>query len=158
MGDVTRVLTGYDWDAVLVLLQNSFADMDGRIDPPSSVHRLTAQQIADFACDEQLLVIEDGANRPIACAFLTKKPDCIYVGKLAVAKRHQRRGHAKQLIEYAEDEARAAGLPFLELQTRIELVENHAAFARLGFHKTAEGRHPGFERTTEMTMRKAVSK
>ena len=158
MDDVTWVFANYDWDAVLKLLQDSFAYMDGRIDPPSSVRRLTAQQIADFACDEQLLVIENGNKTPVACAFLSEKPDCIYIGKLAVAKRYRGPGYAKQLIAYAEETARNQGFSYLELQTRIELTENHVAFARYGFRKTAEGRHPGFERTTEITMRKLVSK
>jgi hypothetical protein len=43
------------------------------------------------------------------------------------------------------------------LQTRVELVENHAAFSRMGFAKTGESAHPGYDRPTSITMRRAVS-
>lgn len=57
------------------------------------------------------------------------------------------------MIALAEARARARKLRALELQTRIELVENHHTFAALGFAKVAETCHPGFERTTSMTFR-----
>jgi phosphinothricin acetyltransferase len=44
----------------------------------------------------------------------------------------------------------------LELETRIELTENHATFARMGFIKTAETAHPGYERPTSIKMRATV--
>ena len=90
----------------------------------------------------------------MACIFLTPKPDCLYVGKLAVTEDARGNGYARQLIDLAEDRARALGLPRLELETRIELHENHAAFARLGFTKTAEAAHEGFSRPTFIIMQK----
>ncbi len=53
--------------------------------------------------------------------------------------------------------ARENGRALRELQTRIKLVENHATFAALGFEKAAETAHPGYERTTSITMRKQVA-
>lgn len=156
MSDVAWVFADYDWGAVLRLLHENFAYMEARIDPPSSLHNLTAQHIADFACDEQLLVIEDQNGSPVACAFLTSKTNSIYVGKLAVAKQVRGRGYARQFFDYAEDCARSAGLAFLELETRIELTENHATFAKMGFVKTAETSHPGFDRPTSITMQKRL--
>ena len=40
---------------------------------------------------------------------------------------------ARALVDLAEDRAKASGLGALELETRIELIENHEAFQRLGF-------------------------
>ena len=51
----------------------------------------------------------------------------------------------------AETRARALGLPVLELQTRVELTENHAAFRALGFAQTGATAHPGFDRPTSLT-------
>jgi hypothetical protein len=45
------------------------------------------------------------------------------------------------------------GLPALELQTRIELTENHALFRHLGFVQTAATAHPGYTRPTTLTFR-----
>ena len=49
------------------------------------------------------------------------------------------------------------GLTTLELQSRIELLENHAAFTAMGFVKTAETAHPGYDRPTTFTFRKALA-
>jgi len=37
-------------------------------------------------------------------------------------------------------------------ETRIELVENHATFAALGFHIADKTAHPGYDRATSITM------
>ena len=50
-----------------------------------------------------------------------------------------------------------AGKPMLELQTRIELTANQAAFRKLGFHETARTAHAGYDRPTSVTMRKVLS-
>jgi phosphinothricin acetyltransferase len=44
----------------------------------------------------------------------------------------------------------------LELQTRVELIENHNTFSALGFEKVAETAHPGYSRPTSITMQRAV--
>ena len=47
-------------------------------------------------------------------------------------------------------------LTCLRLETRIELVENHRIFAKWGFIRTAEGRHPEFTHPTFIEMRKTL--
>lgn len=128
--------------------------MEGRIDPPSSMHRLTAESIAQQCRDGELWIL---ATPPIACVFLTPRPDCLYLGKLAVDARWRGQGLARLLVEHAMRRARALGLPTVELQTRVELVENHAAFSRMGFVKAGESAHAGYDRPTSITMRRAVS-
>ena len=63
----------------------------------------------------------------------------------------------RKLLYQAETTARALGLSVLRLETRIELVENHSRFAEWGFAKTAENRHPGFDRTTSIEMQKTLA-
>ena len=135
--------------AVLELLHLCFAGMEGRIDPPSSLHRLTVEDVAAA----EVWVLGDPV---VACVFLTPKPQALYVGKLAVHPDHQGRGYARVLLDHAAGRARDLDLPALELQTRIELVENHAAFRALGFEQTGETAHPGFDRATSVTFRKPV--
>lgn len=156
MTEPIGVSARYDWDAIHKLLQECFAYMEPRIDPPSSLHRLTPQMIADFAADECLFVIEDN-QRPIACIFITEKPDCLYLGKLAVSSNHRGKGYARALIQRAEQMADDLDLAVLQLETRIELTENHRAFEKMGFHKTAETAHDGYDHPTSITMQKALS-
>ena len=140
------------WDSVRALILDAFAYMEGRIDPSSSALRLTPQSMAaDAAKGAWLLAERDGAL--VGCVVVRPKDDALYVGKLAVRPGMQGQGIGRALIAAAREEARARGLPALELQTRIELVENHAAFARMGFVKVAETAHPGFARSTSITMR-----
>ncbi|TIQ57062.1 MAG: GNAT family N-acetyltransferase, partial [Mesorhizobium sp.] len=69
----------------------------------------------------------------------------------------QGQGIARQLMQAVEDLARNRGKPAIELQTRIELNGNHAAFARLGFRETERTAHKGYDRPTSITMRKVIS-
>jgi GNAT superfamily N-acetyltransferase len=62
-------------------------------------------------------------------------------------------GVGKTLMAAVRAEAKRLGIKMLELQTRIELTENHATFARMGFVKTGETAHAGFDRPTSITMR-----
>lgn len=140
--------------AILNLIRTSFAYMDERIDPPSSMHRLTEKTVADHAAQHEIWAL---GTPPLAVVFLTAKPGRLYLGKLAVDASMRGQGLARQLVTQAEARARALGLPVLELETRVELVENHAAFARLGFVKTGESAHPGYDRPTSITMQKPIA-
>ncbi len=147
-----RLTSAYQhWDAVLALILDAFAFMEGRIDPPSSAHRLTVAEMAAQAGTGAVWAIEE-QGRPVACLFAKPRGDALYLGKLAVARSHRNRGLAGILAAAAETEARARGLARLELETRVELTENHAAFARLGFAKTGETAHSGYDRPTSITM------
>ncbi|WP_158967979.1 GNAT family N-acetyltransferase [Chachezhania sediminis] len=139
---------------VLSLIQRSFAFMDARINPPSSMVRLTAADVARQCETGEVWIM---GTPPVACVFLTLKPDCLYLGKLAVDASARGQGLARVLVDLAEERARDLGLPEVELQVRVELIENHAAFGKMGFVKVGETAHEGYDRPTSITMRKAVT-
>ena len=147
--------TGPDWSALLTLLQICFAFRDGRIDPPSSLHRLNADGLQAKAEREDLFVITQGTDL-IACMFGRPKDTHYYIGKLAVSPAHRGSGLATLLIEAAALRAEQLALKGLELETRIELTENHATFAALGFHVYEATAHPGFARPTSFTFRRSL--
>ena len=140
------------WPPILALLRQAFAYMDGRIDPPSSLRDLTPEALTRQARVGEIWII----GAPVACVFLTPKPGALYVGKLAVAESHRGQGLARRLIDQAEARAREIGLPALELQTRVELVENQATFVAMGFREVGRTAHEGFARPTSITYRRAV--
>jgi predicted N-acetyltransferase YhbS len=137
------------------LLRTTFAYMEGRIDPPSPMHRMTVEDVAADAAAGELWVIEDD-GRVVACVVLKPRRDVLHLGKLAVAVSHRGRGIARQLVALAERRAREKGLAAIELRSRVELAENHAAFAAMGFRVTAETAHPGFDRPTALTFLKPI--
>lgn len=142
------------WQELLALIMSSFAYMDGVIDPPSSAHRLTLENLAEKARVEIAFVALDG-DEIVGCLFCRPEPPaCLYVGKLCVSPKAQGKGIGKMLLEQAEALARELALPALRLETRIELIANHTKFAAWGFVKTAENAHAGYDRTTSIEMTK----
>lgn len=144
-----------DWPALLAMIRRAFAFMEGRIDPPSSLHRLDEAGLAAKAAEEICLLARIGGDA-VGCVFCKPERDHLYIGKLAVDPQMQRHGIGRWLMQAAEDRARRLGLEAVQLQTRIELVENHAAFGRLGFARIGETAHEGFDRPTSITMRKTL--
>lgn len=133
--------------ATHALLLASFAYMDARIDPPSSLHRMTAQTLANDAETKEVWIIPG----PKACVILTPETDHLYVGKLAVAASERGAGLARSLIAHAATRARALGLPRLQLQTRVELIENQKTFMGMGFIEAGRTAHQGYDRPTSIT-------
>ncbi|TGQ05528.1 GNAT family N-acetyltransferase [Mesorhizobium sp. M2E.F.Ca.ET.219.01.1.1] len=144
------------WGDLLALIRRAFAYMDGVIDPPSSAHLLSADSLAEKAKKETgFLAVEN--DRIVGCVFALERARDFYVGKLAVEPEFQGQGVGARLMKAVEDLARERDKDAIELQTRIELTANHAAFARLGFHETGRTAHQGYDRPTSITMRKVLS-
>ena len=137
----------------LDLIKSSFAFMAGLIDPPSSVERLTLKKLKTMAEVGRVLVI----GKPvIACVVATPLPHALYLGKIAVDPSMRGQGLVRALIEECEALAEDLGKNCLELQVRIELVQNEKMFAKLGFIKVSDDCHLGYDRVTEITMQKPV--
>lgn len=154
--DTIRLDPGFDrHDELLALILAAFAYMDGRIDPPSSAHALTVDSLRRKTSDEIAFGAIEGSELR-GCVFLKPEPNCLYVGKLAVAPASQGKGIGRHLIGIAEEKARSLSLPALRLQTRIELTENHKIFAAWGFVEAGRSSHPGFAGPTSIEMRKVI--
>ena len=150
----TRKYSG--WTELLQLVQDAFAYMEDRIDPPSSVHRLTPASLATKSREETLFLARDG-DELVGCVFASRQRDSLYVSKLAVRKDRQGHGIGCRLMDAAEKHARGIGVRYLDLDTRIELSENHRTFEAMGFVKTAEHAHEGYDHPTFITMRKRLA-
>jgi GNAT superfamily N-acetyltransferase len=144
-----------DWKGLLALLHAAFAYQEPRIDPPSSLHRLSEHGIAQKAQDERLFLAFDG-DELVGCAFAKAQPQSLYIGKMAVRPGRQGQGIGRLLLASIEQFARQAGHAVIELETRVELTENHQTFGAWGFVKTAEHAHAGYTRPTSITMQKAL--
>ena len=140
---------------VLALVQRSFAFMEGRIDPPSSMHRLSDDDIRDQCISGEVWVLGDPV---VATMFLKERAGWLYLSKLAVDHAMRGQGLARRLVEHAVLRADHMNLRGVELETRVELAENHAAFERMGFVKTGEGMHAGYLRPTYIVMRRSFVK
>jgi len=140
---------------LLGLVLGAYAYMNTRIDPPSSILRMSA---ADFKAkaDTETLVVARIEGALVGCLFCRPAGDWLYVSKMAVTPGSQRIGIGRALMDSAFALARAGEHFGVELETRVELTENHAAFGRLGFRTVDETSHEGFDRPTSITMRARV--
>lgn len=150
-----RILKPHDaaLSEVFQLLKSSFAFMAGRIDPPSSINCLTIEELFRIAEVGSVVVL----GKPvIACVVVTAVPHAMYLGKMAVDPSVRGQAAARALVEACNTIALDHGVGCLELQVRIELLENQRVFTRIGFVKTSEHCHPGYDRVTEITMQRRV--
>jgi len=146
-----------DVSALLALLHRAFAFQHDLIDPPSSLHLLDEQSLAEKINQELVLVAQD-AGVIAGCIFIKWYEDYAYFGKHAVEPSWQHRGIGKQLIQAAEQCVLERGFYRVMLQVRVELVENQLVFAKMGFVKSAETSHPGYKKVTSITMTKNLAK
>jgi GNAT superfamily N-acetyltransferase len=137
--------------AVHALLRAEFAYMNERIDPWSSIDRLTVEDLSRGTGEVWVI-----GEPPLACIVLTPKQERLYVGKLAVSAAQRGNGLARLLVDHADLRAQQLGLTWLELETRIELTENQQTFEAMGFSEFQRTSHPGYEHVTSITFRRAV--
>jgi L-lactate dehydrogenase (cytochrome) len=116
--------------------------------------KIDAEALSHKAVDETLiLAFDDDELR--GCTYAKDVGLGLYVGKVAVHEHW--RGIARQLLAAAEDLGRREGNEFLELQARIDLIENHRTLTALGLEKTGESSYPSYCKPTSITMRKLIA-
>ena len=101
---------------------------------------------AALIADGTVSVLEDGDGTIAALIVLLPKPDHLLLDNIAVRPDRQGRGLGRQLIAFAEAEARRLGHAELRLYTHQKMTENIALYARLGFVETGRGRDAGYDR------------
>lgn len=90
--------------------------------------------------------VQDGPQGIAAILMLVPQPDAMLLENIAVAPWAQGQGIARQLIQLAEDRARAAGLPRMRLYTHAKMASNIALYQRAGYTIMREGTEHGLTR------------
>ena len=144
-----------DFDTLHQLLVNAFAYMEERIDPPSSLHRLSPAGLREKAADEWLVLALQG-HELVGCLFARETDDAVYIGKVAVRESVRAQGIGAKLLERAEELALQHAYSWLELEVRVELTENHRFFESHGFVRCGENAHQGYTRPTSFTFHKRI--
>ena len=89
-----------------------------------------------------------------AIIVLIPKADHLLLENIAVRRERQGRGLGRELVAFAETEARRLGLPELRLYTHQKMIENIALYTRLGFVEIGRGHEAGYDR---VFMRKPIA-
>jgi GNAT superfamily N-acetyltransferase len=95
--------------------------------------------------DAQLYIASLGGEQ-VGVAVLVRADDHVELNNVAVHPRWQGRGIGRALIAFAEETARAQGVPELRLYTHVTMTENIQRYARIGFIETHRGTEDGYER------------
>jgi len=82
----------------------------------------------------------------IGVLVLIRQPRNLLVDNVAIHPACQRRGLGRQLLAYAEKEARRLGLPAITLYTNERMTENIELYKRLGYIETARKTEHGYKR------------
>ena len=101
---------------------------------------------AALIADGRISVLEEADGAIAALIVLLPKPDHLLLDNIAVRPDRQGQGLGRQLIAFAEDEARRLGHAELRLYTHEKMTENVALYTRLGFVETGRGHEAGYDR------------
>ncbi len=78
-------------------------------------------------------ICEDGGTLRAVIALVDEPPGALHIFNIAVDPDEQGRGLLRQLLAFADAEARRRGLPLLTLYTNQLMTRNRAIYAHLGF-------------------------
>ncbi|MCP5153714.1 MAG: GNAT family N-acetyltransferase [Ectothiorhodospiraceae bacterium] len=106
--------------------------------------------------DGGALVAEHGAT-VVGCVFWHPRDDGIYLDRLAVLPPWRGHGVGRRLVDAVEALARDAGAHHVSLSVRLALERQRAWYASLGYGFLSEGTHPGYDRPTNVTLRKPLA-
>ena len=101
---------------------------------------------ARLIADGMVSVLEDEGRTIAAIIVLVPQPDHLLLDNIAVQPEHQGQGLGRQLVAFAEAEARRLGFAQLRLYTHEKMTENIALYKRLGFVETGRGHQAGYDR------------
>jgi ribosomal protein S18 acetylase RimI-like enzyme len=105
---------------------------------------MNADHAASIAAGEVHILERDGER--LGLAVQRAKHDHLFIDILAVAPAAQHQGVGKELLRFAEEEAKRLGLLALRLYTNAKMTENLRFYPALGFRRGAARHEDGFDR------------
>jgi ribosomal protein S18 acetylase RimI-like enzyme len=141
---------------VYQLTRDAFAEYREWLDPPSAVFSETVDDVRR-AIDAGRLFVALAGETLVGAMRCRAEPDHLYVGRLAVLPAWRGSGVARSLMQFAEERARALGLPEVRVEVRSALPGNLKFFERVGFHRVGEQPHPRNPNATSVTLARTVS-
>ncbi|MEH0845723.1 GNAT family N-acetyltransferase [Micromonospora sp. CPCC 205711] len=128
--DAAALLRGYFTEIV--------ARYHGRPVRPGEVTAAMAESpSADLIHPTGCLLVAYHGGRPAGCVGLRWRPDWAELTRMYVVAEHRGRGGGAALLAAAQRRAEESGLDRLRLDTRHDLVEARALYARHGYREIA---------------------
>lgn len=137
-----RPATAADVPAVRDLVATAYAHYVPRIGREPAP--MTADYAAVVSAGSAWVAETDG--RLAGLVVLVPRPDHLLLENVAVAPGMQGRGVGSLLLAFADERARALGLPEIRLYTHERMTENIAYYPRHGYVETHRSEEHGFQR------------
>ena len=125
MSIVCRIAAPNEAALVHQLIQRSFAEYRGLLEPPSSALDETVASIA-AALTQGGAVLADAGAEAVGTALFQPAAGFLYAGRVSVIPQWRRQGVAQALMLFLEARARSLGLPAIEIGVRENLPSNVA--------------------------------
>ncbi len=151
-----REATPEDAPLLLAIVQAAFEEYRGRLTPPSGAHSETEEKLA-LTLGRERAVLAGLNDTVVGCVFYHLTATETYLHRLAVLPAWRQTGIGRALVAYVETQARTDGSPRVRLGVRLQLPENQAFYAKLGYTVHSHGSHPGFTTPTFVTMEKELT-
>lgn len=138
-----RSAQGGDVDAVRQLVHDAYRHYIARLGKPPG------PMLDDYAlliAEEQVWVLEDGGALTGVLVLKNAEGGALLLDNIAVAPTAQGKGYGRELVAFAEAEARRRGNIQVRLYTHVLMTENLALYERLGFRETGRVTEKGYER------------
>lgn len=138
-----RPATVADVPDIEQIVNNAYTPYISRIGRAPAPMTVDYQRLVATTSNASVLV----ENSSIVGVIVTiAEPDHLMIENVAVASTAQGRGHGRTLLEHAEQQARALGLPQVRLYTNAAMTENLTLYPRIGYVEVARRSEDGFER------------
>lgn len=107
-----------------------------------------APMVADFAgaIENENIYVMDDAGQVCGFVIFYRRDDHVHLENVAVNPDYQQRGIGSRLIEFVEQQARAASYSRIELYTNARMTENLEIYPRLGYQEFDHRLEDGFDR------------
>ncbi len=154
-----RAATIDDAPIILAITRVAFEQFRGKLDPPSGALNETLETLCNntFQPDHgATLAFVNGLPAGALRWSVHPQRAYLYVGRVAVLPAYRRQGVASALMRWAEQHARALGLPAVQFGVRLQAPENIRFYQRLGYEIIEEACHQGYDHPTFVWMRKNV--
>lgn len=155
-----RAATVDDAATILAITRAAFEEFRSRLDPPSgALDETLAELVASaFQPDRGVtLAFMDGAAAGALRWEVHAQRAYLYVGRVAVLPAYRRQGVASALMRWADDHARALGLPAVQFGVRLQAPQNIHFYQCLGYYVAEYSGHTGFDHPTFVWMRKDLT-
>ncbi len=150
----TRFATAHDIPAI-VSLTNAACQVDKFFKVGERTEEAEIRQLLEtgrflLLCGTPSGQDEEQADELLGCVYLELRGERSYLGMLAVAPRHQRRGLATRLLAAGEEFLREMGARFVDITVVNVRTELQPIYERYGYRATGTAPYPSHRKAVKM--------